>query len=95
MLVENLDVETDALLGRKRVQIPTNRVHLPRNGFRGAVLRSFKNHVFDEMRETVDFRFFVPGAGLDPDADGNGPDVLHLLRDDGQAVRKDVPMNIA
>jgi hypothetical protein len=38
---------------------------------------------------------FAAGTITHPDADRDGADVLHSLRDDNESVRKDVAMNVA
>jgi hypothetical protein len=42
--------------------------------------------VLDEMRDTVPLRIFITGAGLNPYADRNGANVLHLFGYDRETV---------
>ena len=86
VLVEHLDAEADALLGGEGVHVAADRIHLARNVFRRAMLGPLEDHVLDEMRNAVPLLVFVARAGLDPDPDRDGADVLHLLGDDGQPV---------
>ena len=63
---------------------------------RRAVLGPFaRDHVLDEMRDTIPFGIFIARTGLQPDADRSGADVLHLLSDDGEPVGRLLPTNIA
>ena len=49
MFVQNFDVEADAFLGGKRIDVSANRIHLAGNGLGRAVLGTFEYHVLDEM----------------------------------------------
>jgi hypothetical protein len=42
--------------------------------------------VLDEVRDAVDFGWLAAGAGLDPDAHGDGAQVVHALSEDYEAV---------
>ncbi len=95
MLVEHLDVEADALLGGEGVHVAADGIHLARDVFRAAVLRPLEDHVLDEVRDAVDLRIFVARAGLDPYADRNRTDVLHLFGQDGETVRQYLATNVA
>src|SRR5271167_3625919 len=95
MFVEHFDVEADAFLGGEGVHIAADGVDLARDFFRGAVFGPFEYHVLDEMGDAVRFGVFVARTRLEPDADGGGADVLHLLGDDGQAVGQLLTTNIA
>jgi hypothetical protein len=95
VFVEYLDVEADAFLGGEGVHVAADGIDLAGDFFRRAMLRSFKNHVLDEVGDAVPFGVLVAGTGLQPDADGGGANVLHLLGDDGQAVGQLLTTNIA
>jgi hypothetical protein len=95
MLVQNLGVEADLFLGGESIQHATDRIHFACNGFGGAALGAFEDHVFQKVGEAVFFRDFAAGAIADPDAYGDGADVRHGLGDDNEAVGKNVPVNVA
>ncbi len=86
MLVQHLDVKADAFLGGKGVHVAADGIDLAGDFFRAAVLRALEHHVLDEVRDAVPLQVFVAGAGLDPDPDRGGANVLHLLGDEDQAV---------
>src|SRR6476646_9878045 len=86
VLVEDLNVEADTLLGGKSVHVSANRVDLARNLFGRAVLGPFEYHVLNEMGNPVPLRIFVARTGLQPDADRRRSDMLHLLRNNGEPV---------
>src|SRR5579864_6122449 len=88
VLVENLDVEADTFFGGEGVHITADRVNLARNLFRGAMLRSLEHHVFDEMRDAIPLGVFIARPRLEPNANGGGADVLHLLGDHRQPIRE-------
>ncbi len=95
VLVEDFNVEADTLFGGERIEIAAYRIDLPGNSFRRTIRGSLEDHMLDKMGEPVGSRFFIPGARLNPDADGNRTQMLHLLGDDGQAVRQHLSMNVA
>ena len=95
VLIEDFDIEADTFLRRESIHIAADRINLAGDGLGGAGFRALEHHVFDEMGDAVPFRIFVAGAGLQPDADGDGADVGHLLGDDGQAVRQNLTTNVA
>src|SRR4029077_3078157 len=83
VVIEDFDIEANTFLCRERVHIAADRIDLAGNGFGGAGFRALEHHVLDEVGDAVPFRIFVAGTGLQPDADGDGTDVGHLLGDDG------------
>ena len=87
VFVEHLHVEADAFFGGEGVHVAADGIDLAGNLLRGAVLGPFEHHVLDEMRDAIRLRSFVARAGFEPNADRGGADVLHLLGDDGEAVR--------
>ena len=89
VLVEHLDVEAGVLLGGEGVHLATDRVHRARDGLGGARLGPLEDQVLDEVGHAEAALRLVSGAALDPHPDGDGPDVLHPLRDDTDAARKD------
>jgi hypothetical protein len=95
VVVENFCVEADLLFGRESVEHAADRVHFARDGFGGAALGAFEHHVLHEVREAILLDGFAARAVANPDADGNGADMPHGLGHDDEAVRKDMPLDIA
>jgi hypothetical protein len=95
ILIEYLHAEADALFGGKGVHVAADGIDLAGNLLGSAVLGAFEDHVLDKMGDAVDLRRLVAGTGLEPNADGGGADVLHLLGDDGEAVGQHLTPNIA
>ena len=93
--VEALHVEADGLFGGEGVHVATNRIHLPGNLLGRAMLGSFENHVLNEMRNAVPLQVFIARPGLDPDTNGDRPDMLHLLGQNNQTVGENFAMDIA
>ena len=84
MLVQNLNVEADTFLGGEGVHVAADGVHLARNVFRAE--RCFVPlNTMCSMKCEMPFhsQVFVARAGLDPDPDRDGANVLHLLGDQG------------
>jgi len=50
------------------------------------VLRAFKDHVLDEMRDAIPLRILIARPALNPNPNRDRADVLHLFGDDGQPV---------
>ena len=46
------------------------------------------------MGDAVDVGILVAGAGLDPDADRNRADVLHLFSENGETIRQHFAFNV-
>ncbi len=95
VLVKNLGVEADLLLGSKRVEHSADGIHLAGNRFGGAALRALENHVLNEVRESVFLGNFAARTVANPYADGNGAYVGHGLREDHEAVRQNVLLDVA
>jgi hypothetical protein len=94
MLIEDLGVEADLLLGGESVQHAADGVHFTGDSFSGAALGTFENHVLDEMGEAVFLGNFAAGTIADPNADGDGAHVGHGLRDDDEAVGENLFLNV-
>ena len=94
MFIEYLDIETNAFLGGESVHVSANGVDLPGNLLGRSVLRAFKNHVLDEMRDPVTWSIFVPRTGLQPYSNRRRADVLHLFRYDGQPIGQFLTTNV-
>ena len=95
MFVENLGVERNHFFGGVCVHHAADGIDRARDGFGAAALCAFENHMLGEMRDAVARRGFASRAGAQPDAHGNGTDVLHRLGDNDQAVGQNFPMNYA
>src|SRR5579863_9494711 len=95
VLVKDLNVEADALLGGKCVHVAADGVDLAGNFFGAAVRGPFEDHVLNKMGDTVPLGVFITRSSLQPDADRSRADVLHLLGDDGHAVRQLLTADIA
>ena len=87
MRVEDFGVETDLFLGGESVEHATDGIHFAGDVFGRAALGAFEDHVLEEVGDAIFGGGFAAGAVADPDADGNGTDVLHGLSDDDEAVR--------
>ncbi len=94
MLVENFGVEADLLFRGERVEHAADGIHFAGDGFGGAALGAFEDHVLDEMGEAVFFRDFAAGTITDPDADRDGTDVGHRLGDDDETVAQHVLLDV-
>ncbi len=55
VLIEHLDVETDGLLAGEGVEVAADGVDFAGDELGAARLGSFEDHVFDEVRDAVDF----------------------------------------
>ena len=95
VLVQNLDVEADALLGGKGVQVSTEGIDLAGDHLGGARGGALEDHVFGEVGDSVDLRRLVARAGPDPNSGGHRADLGHLFADDGETVGQDCPAGIA
>src|SRR6266481_1835013 len=95
MLVEHFGVEANLFFGGEGVQHSADGIHLSRNGFRGAPLRAFEDHVLHEMGQAIFFQYFAARAVAHPNADRDGTYVGHCLRNDHQAIGEDVLANVA
>ena len=95
MLVENFDVEANALFGGKGIHVATNGVYLPGNLFRAAVLGPLKDHVLQKMRNPIGLRLLVARPGPHPDSDRHRTDMRHGFAQNSQSVGQDFSMNIA
>src|SRR5579871_1468880 len=95
MLVENLGVETDLFFGGEGIEHAADGIHFAGDIFGGAAFGAFEDHVLEEMSEAVFGGVFAAGAIADPDADGDGADMLHGLGDDDQSVGKNVTLDVA
>ncbi len=86
MFVQYFDIETDRLFPGEGVQVTADGVCLAGELLSGAGGGSFEDHVLDEVGDAVEGESFVAGAGVDPDAHGNGADVGDGLGEYEQAV---------
>ena len=86
VLVEDLDVEADGLFAGEGVEVAADGVDLAGELLGGAGGGALEDHVLDEVGDAVEGGGLVAGAGVDPDAHGDGADVGHGLGEDEQAV---------
>ena len=59
VLIQYFNVEADTFLGGECVHVAADGIHLPRNIFRRAGLGPFKDHVLQEMGDSVGRNVFV------------------------------------
>src|SRR6266542_1997527 len=95
MLVEHLDIEANAFFGGEGVHVAADRIDLAGDIFGATALGPLEHHVLNKVGNAIDLRFFVTGAGLDPNTDGYGADVLHLLGNDGESIGQHRAPNVA
>jgi len=76
---KGLDVEADSLFAGEGVEIAANGVHFTGDELGGARASSLEEHVLHEVGNAVGFGGLAAGAGLDPDAHGDGAEVFHAL----------------
>jgi len=86
MRVEDLGVETDLFLGGEGVEHAADGIHFAGDVFGGTALGALKDHVLQEVGDTVLGGGFPAGAVANPYADGDGANVLHGLSDNDEAV---------
>src|SRR5438132_12261633 len=95
VFVENLNVQADASLCRERIHVAADGINLARDLFCCTIPSPFKNHVLNEMRNTIPLRILIARTGLNPYSDRRRPDMLHRLGDHSQPVRQDFPTNVS
>ena len=95
VLIKNLGIEADALLGRERIQVAANGIHRAGDLFGGPVFGPLEQHVLDEMGDPVVLQGFAARAGFHPDAYRNRAHMGHRLRDDGKPVGKDLAADVS
>ena len=86
MGVEHLGVKADLFLGSEGIEHAADGIHFAGDVFGGAALGALENHVLEEVGGTVLGGGFAAGAVANPDADGDGADVLHGLGDNDEAI---------
>lgn len=95
MLIEDLGIEANQFLGRKRVQVAADGIDGAGDILCRAAGGSLEQHVLDEVGDSVLFGRLAPRTGADPDADGDRAYVRHSLRNHTNAVTErshlDVP----
>src|SRR6202008_3489091 len=87
MRVQYLGVEADLFLGSEGVEHAADGIHFAGDIFGGAAFGALEDHVLQEVGNAVFGGGFAAGAVANPDADGDGTDVLHGLSDNDEAVR--------
>src|SRR2546425_1275013 len=82
MFVQDLHVEARVFFGREGIHLPAHRVHLARDGLgrpRGGAL---EDQMLDQVRHPTAPLHLVTRTRLDPDSDGDRPNVGHPFCDD-------------
>ena len=95
MLIKDLDVEADALLGCECIHVAANRVDLTGYVLGRAAGRSLEQHVLDKMRDAVALGFLMTRTSLYPDSNRRGTDLLHLFGQDREPVRQHLPTYVS
>ena len=95
MVGERFHVEADGFFAGEGVEVAADGVHFAGDLLGGARSCAFEDHVFDEVGDAVDFGRLAAGAGFDPDAHGDGTQMLHALGEDDQAIRQDSTAKIS
>src|SRR5580693_7700852 len=94
MLVQNLDVKADALLGGESIHVPADGIDLSGYVLGRAMLGAFENHVLDEMGDAIPLCVFVARSALDPNTDRGRTNMLHLFGNHGQPVGQQFPLDV-
>ena len=85
-LVQHLHVIAGALLVRKGIGLPAERVDRNGDVLRGALFRALEDHVLDKVRDAAERGRFIPAAVADPDTDRYRAHGIQLFRDQAHAV---------
>ncbi len=86
VFVEDLEVEADGFFAGEGVEVAADGVDFAGELLGGARGGALEDHVLDEVGDAVDGGGLVAGAGVDPDAHGDGAEVGHALGEDEEAV---------
>jgi len=86
VLVKDLGVEADLFFRGESVEVAADGVHFAGDVLSAAMSGAFENHVFQEVGKSVFGGNLAAGAIADPDADGDGTNVLHGLGNDNKTV---------
>ena len=95
VLVQHLDVVAGVFLRRERIELAADRVDRLRDILGRPRPGALEEHVLDKVGDAVQLRLFVPRSGLDPNADRDGADVLHLLGQHNQTVGQHLAPDVA
>ena len=95
VVVEGLDAEADSFLAGVGVEVAADGVHFTGDVLGGSGAGAFEEHVLDEMGDAVGGGLFIARAGFDPDAHGDGAEVLHAFGENGEPVGQDGAAKIA
>src|ERR1017187_6617300 len=95
ILIQNLDIEADALFAGESVEVAADGVDLSRELVGRARRGALEDHVFDEMGYAIEGEGLVARAGIDPDAHGDGTDVGNALGEDQQAIGQTSAADVA
>ena len=81
-VMTRLGVKTSALLARKSVEVATDAFDGLGNFLRRPAARALKEHVLDEMRNAIEFGWFVAATHADPNAQTHAGHVRNFRRGD-------------
>ena len=88
MLIEHLGVVADQLFAGVGVEAATDGIDRLGDVLSGTVTRSLEQHVLNKVRQAAGFRGLDAGTRSHPNAQGDGTDVRHTLRNDADAIRE-------
>ena len=88
MFVEDLEVIAGVFLGRERIDLPADGIHLLRDFFGTPSRSALEEHVLDKVRDAGMIGGFVTRSARQPDADGHRPNVWHPLGGEADTVGK-------
>ncbi|MNE98755.1 hypothetical protein D3C80_1973200 [compost metagenome] len=86
MLIQHFCIIACIFLRGKCIDVAANRIKLLGNILGAKAVGAFKEHMFNEMGNTVVQGIFIAGTGSDPDSKGNGPAGRNFFCNHPQAV---------
>ena len=89
MGIEHFGVVARVLHGGEGVGLATDGVELLGDLKGTALGGTFKDHVFDEVRQAALLGGLIPGPNIDPYPHGDGSDVWNLMGDNPDTVVED------
>ncbi len=79
-------MKTGVLHGCKCIGLPTDIIKRLGDLKSGSLFSPLENQMFDEVRQTIFSKSFIPGPGIDPDTHSHRSDIRHLLGNNFDAV---------
>ncbi len=95
MLVQDLDVEADGFLAGEGVEVAADSVHFAGDALGGARFGALEDHVLDKVGDAVDLGQLVARASANPNAHGDGADVIHFFSQNREPVGQDSAAYVA